>query len=693
VLWGRVEMKRSILAGMAMVASLCWMLMGSVAADDREGQAGQSDDQAHDDDPGYWLTHINPRFMISSREALDWAKFKSNIGPTYGGSPGSQKWMNFISTTMQEFGAIDLFYQDMPYSRYVVNDWPDPKTHIYGSGVEVEKLVSDGTPVPVVASYGMTSGYTPPTGVTAPMLYYDPANPPTPAQIAGKILVFKTVPYPAAVPGSNPPYEYSTSTLGQYAYTDYLYETPGDWYTKYVPVPAGVSSSYHSRYVWSQLGGFSNIGMNKGSAPAAGMVVVYDYSPAAAFGLIQRTVYSLTGNGGPGTVYVNVPTLCLDRVNGAKVLVDAQAGKTATLTLNASFQNATSQYVIGWLPGKDYGTAQDEQILIASHTDAMSLVEEDGALGMLGIMHYMNHIPQSSRPKTLIFWFDTRHFMPGAEGAWSQYDYYLENPSLLKPIKFTLAMEHMGGRSTIETGADGNDYVYASGGPNSGALITSFIDIFNNNLWLVDTVKHAAEANHWPRVAASDGGIAPGVNGGYMKNVNSPLNKGRSYTPNIPGIGLAGDWPGAWTQEYSQVNTEAGFDGFDEHYFVHQVAGLTQIAGAVMAKGNFSITADFGWGNIASGLTCTLPSICTSAPVTGLLPDSQFVTPANAPAQRAQLVAEYESAFWDVSKGDYASATTKLKTLEANVASWIQEPNETALTILIDNQIAKLAAL
>ena len=68
------------------------------------------------------------------------------------------------------------------------------------------------------------------------------------------------------------------------------------------------------------------------------------------------------------------------------MLADAQAGKTATLTLNASFLNVTRQYVIGWLPGKDHGAAQDEQILIATHTDAMSLVEEDGALGMLGIM-------------------------------------------------------------------------------------------------------------------------------------------------------------------------------------------------------------------------------------------------------------------------------------------------------------------
>jgi hypothetical protein len=43
----------------------------------------------------------------------------------------------------------------------------------------------------------------------------------------------------------------------------------------------------------------------------------------------------------------------------------------------------------------------------------------------------------------------------------------------------------------------------------------------------------------------------------------SPLNKGGDYDPPIPGVGLAGDWPGAWTQTYSQLGTTAGFMGFE----------------------------------------------------------------------------------------------------------------------------------
>jgi hypothetical protein len=636
------------------------------------------------------LTRINKAFMITPEQALQWATFKSTVGPTYTGSPGGNKWLNFIETTMQEFGAVDLFIQDLPYSFFTVNDWPDPQTHVAGSGVEIEKLISNGKAVPVVASYGMTSGSTVQSGpITAQMVYYDPSSPP--ASIAGKIVVFQTVGYPAAVPNVNPPYDYTNAILPNYTYTDYEFRSPGSWpFPMFTPVPPSVSSSYWYRWVWSQLGNFAKIAMQ---GNAAGAVIVYDLSPAGAFGLIQRSVYSLTGNGGPGTVYQNVPTLCLDRVNGAQVIADAKAGANATLTLTANFVPVQGQYVIGYLPGKYYGTPRDEQILLATHTDAMSLVEEDGSFGMLGIMYYMSHIPQQQRPRTLVFWFDSRHFMPGAESAWSQYDFYLNNPDKLQPIVATMGMEHMGGRSTLETGPGGNDYVYSSAAPQDGGVITSFIDVNNNNQWFIDTIAKAAQDNNWPRIEASSGGVAPGVNGGFQKQVLSPVNKGRSYNPPIPGIGLAGDWPGAWTQEYSQLSTEAGYPGFDQNYFVAQVAGLTEIAGSIMATDNIKIVLDFGWGKIASGLTCTLKSICTTPPTTGLLPNSSFVTPANADAQRAQLVSELQTAFQYVELTQYGKAINELQTLEQNVSTWILDPNQTLLTILINDQISKLAAL
>src|SRR5262245_56451903 len=264
--------------------------------------------------------------------------------------------------------------------------------------------------------------------------------------MAGRILVFETGKYSA------PPY--SNSFLDNYTPTDYEWRSPGDWPPLFTPPPTGVMTSYHSRWVWSQLGGFAAIGIK---ARAAGLVVVYDLSPGAAFGLAQRSVYTTDGKAGLGAAYINCPTLTLDRVNGAKVLADAKAGKTATLTLTARFQRDTGKAIIAYLPGRHYGTPLDEHVLLATHTDAMSLIEENGGLGMIGIMSYFSRIPQAARPRTIVFYFDCRHFMPGGEASWPQFDYYKIHPERLKAVVATLGMEHMGGRQTIEVGPGGND--------------------------------------------------------------------------------------------------------------------------------------------------------------------------------------------------------------------------------------------
>ena len=605
---------------------------------------------------------VNQQFMITPDQAWDWAVFKSRGGPTYAGGTGWKRFTKFLVSKMSEFGAVDLDYVEIPYDHHVVEDWPDRRTHMYDSGVAVEKLVSDGTPVPVVASYGMTSGFTPPEGITAPMLYYDADHPPANAEIVGKILVFQTTRYP------DPPY--TNAFMDSYTMTDYEWRSPGKWAPLFSPPSTSVTSSYHSRWVWSHLNRYALIAVN---GRAAGMVVVYDLSPGAAFGLAQRSVYTPDGKAGLGAVYVNCPTLTLDRVNGAKVLVDAKAGKTATLTLIAQFRRDTGKAIIAFLPGKNYGTPLDEQVLLATHTDAMSLIEENGGLGMLGIMSYFNHIPRSARPRTLVFYFDCRHFMPGGEGSWPQFDYYAIHPERLKPIVATLGMEHMGGRQTIEAGPNGNDYVYSSEFPEDGGVITSLIDVCNNNLWLVEAIAKAATDNHWPRVDVKAGNVEPGINGGFQGSVKSPMNKGRAY--GIPGIGLAGDWPGGWTQAYAQLDTEAGPHGFDRDHFVQQVAGLSQLAGELMLVK--PVLIDLGWGKIKSALIN--------------LPDSSFAARQNVGTQRQTLVNQYVAAFKKVEVEAYNEAGSMMRSLAADVSAWVVTDKRAALTAFVESQISKLS--
>ena len=631
------------------------------------------------------VTRVNNAFMITPQTAYDWNFYKALGGSTYAGSAGWKHYTDYLISAAQEFGLTDIDTVDIPYDHYVVDDEFDPATHTYASGKAVEKFVTDGTPVPVVASYGMTSGSTPPEGITAPMIFYDQANPPTAAQIKGKILVAAAIPYPNPVPGLVGPYSYSQSIINSYAWGDVSWEDPNaQWPERYVPVPISQTSAFYTRYNFSQLNGLASTAINAG---AVGMVLVYDLSPAAAFGLIQRSVYTPTGRAGQGATYSNVPTLALDRVNGAKVLADAKTGKSGTLTLLGRFQVDRGRAYIGYLPGKDYGTANDRQIMIATHTDAMSLVEDNGGLGMLGVLYYFSHIPQADRPRTLVFYFDARHFMPGGEGSWPQYDYYNIHPELLPKFVATVGMEHMGGRATRESGAGGNTYEYVPGTPETGSLITSYIDINNNNPWFIKTFAKAATDNNWPWIQVKAGPVEPGIHGGFQTAARSPLNKGGSYNPPIPGVGLAGDWPGAWTQTYSQIDTEAGPMGFSPEYFVQQVAGMSQVVGNLMVVDPLVI--DFGWGRLKSGLACATSVICQTTPSTGQLPDSQFVQTAIAPALRNKLIFLFNTAMTFMENGQYAQAKSTLQNLQQSVTQTIKDPNQTALNLLISAQLAK----
>lgn len=204
-------------------------------------------------------------------------------------------------------------------------------------------------------------------------------------------------------------------------------------------------------------------------------------------------------------------------------------------------------------------------------------------------------------------------------------------------------------------------------------MITSLIDIHNNNMWLVDVVAKAATDNHWPRVDVKAGNVEPGANGGFQGGVKGFLNLGKSRV--LPGIGLAADWPGGWTQTYAQLDTEAGPNGFDKNYFVKQTAGLSQVAGELMLVK--PIVIDLGWGNLKSVLIN--------------LPDSGFVSWENAAMQRRALVDQYAEAFKKVEMGRQDEAKTTLKTLASNAIAWVVPEAQAAVGALVEGQLSKLS--
>ena len=148
------------------------------------------------------LNRINPKFLVTPEEAQRWHTAKDLLGPALSGNPSWKVFMTIVEEKLREYGAVDLRRNTWTYDRWHTSEWPDDSKW---------SLVSNGKPLRV-ASYGANSGATAEAGVTADLVFYDPAKPP--ASIEGKIVVFQTTPEDENTPADRRTYEYP----GDYLY-------------------------------------------------------------------------------------------------------------------------------------------------------------------------------------------------------------------------------------------------------------------------------------------------------------------------------------------------------------------------------------------------------------------------------------------------------------------------------------------
>ena len=233
-----------------------------------------------------------------------------------------------------------------------------------------------------VASYGANSGATPDAGATAELVLYREGMPAE--ALRGKIAVI-VKPGPETLPPMTGDYEYLSNA-----------DTFAD--------PAAPASELLA------VNPFRLMGLTTAQAPliaagAVGAIIVMPFSYDIVAGLYTFGVPEIH----------QMPTLYLDREAGASVIDAATAGKRATLRLVATTEQADTHQLFCYLPGKDYGTPNDSQVLLVTHTDGPSISQENGALGILSMVRYFSRVPQAERPRTLMVFLDCRHYMPGAE--------------------------------------------------------------------------------------------------------------------------------------------------------------------------------------------------------------------------------------------------------------------------------------
>ena len=449
---------------------------------------------------------------VTADELQRWHVEKAKLGPTFSGSPAWHAHMAFVESALRERGVIDLAKEKISYTRWFASDEP---------GAEDRALKIDGESIPV-AGYWAYSGSTDADGVTAPMVYYQRKMPAD--ELQNRIIVFDVTTIPQSMQG----------TFGAgHEFATYDPQNKAD----------GIASDqwYQGNFI-TRFGKYDTL-LKAGGA--AGALVIYDMSPGRAAGLYTFPLLN------PGIF--GVPGLYLDRVAGAVVREAAIEGREATLVLQAREEQAETYFLYGYLPGRNYGTPDDELVLLVTHSEGPNLTQENGALGIVGVIDYFAQLPRKDRSRSLLILMDPQHYMPGRHIV----HWYEDHPEIVAKIVASVGIEQLGQREYAE---DGNEY-----GLNGLQEPTFFFAQDNDRLIeiAIQAVTDQAVPRTEVRVPSRGGqGIWAGLGDFAIKH-------------NKPGFALSSGMSGYWT-------TTPGLESFDKELCAQQIAVLVTLTGALM---------------------------------------------------------------------------------------------------------------
>ena len=540
---------------------------------------------------------IDPALVMPSELGREWHEFKAGCYALYPGYTHYDEYLNYIKDKLTEYGCVDILEHHFDFESYLCEDYPERHD-------EMQWIKIDGQDIPVATHVQLCGVDMDSAGVTAEMVVWDMADgEPEDGAFKDKIVVMKPKPMP------EPPYD--ETFMKTYVITDTNYRSDPEMEAGLLEV---VSPEYNCDWVgrWD-FGQWGDMNSYAIKGEAVGCIILSALPWSQVFTLIDRQKVRNAG-----------PVLVVDSATAPTVEEAALAGKEATMYLEATFKTCDNWNFLYFLPGKNYGTDADEYITINSHSDAMNLVQDNGALGTLGIVHYFSQIPQEQRNKTIVCCVDTRHFIEGFETGNFDNDPYQVFPEVVDRVSVTVGLEHlgsMGGKWDSETG----DMV-PNGLPN-----LSFCKADDND-WCADVLIQAAVDSGLERADVKIDG-RPGNSGkfkGLVRAVQASTHKlGKCV------IGEAGSWTGTNTQEAT------GIDYWGEKKFADEIYMWTQVVANMMDVD--SIVYDICWSN----LNTAIRQLSTA----GIVDDKTV----------EGMIKNVSSIFTHCVKGEYAIAAERLE--------------------------------
>lgn len=453
------------------------------------------------------LSACAPAPPYSPELLQQWHQTKADLGPTFAGGPAWQAHMGEVEALLDAAGVMDVERYPAPYPRWWAPDEPS---------ADERALHIDGESLPV-ASYWAYSGSTPAGGVNAPLLLYKKRMPRE--QLRDRIVVFQVEPVPASMS--------KMFAIGhEYATDDFAVAAPG----------ISDDQWYQGNFV-TRFGRWDTVLKDSG---AAGAIVVFSMSYARLAGLYTFPLLNLG--------IVGVPGIYVDQDTGTRVLAAAADEQFATLTLMAQQAPAEPYFYSAVLPGRDYGTDADEQVLLVTHSDGPNLSQENGTLGIAALIRHYARIPQSDRPRSLRVLLDPQHYTPGRHTI----NWYDAHPEIMNKVVSSVGVEQLGQR---EYGIDESGYGL-TGRPESWQIFV------RDDPRLIQIGIDAINASGVPRT-----------------ELRVPERKGQGRWTGLGEVAIKRDLPGFATLSgmSGYWGTSAGIESFDAELATRQLDLLVML--------------------------------------------------------------------------------------------------------------------
>ncbi|KAJ5771134.1 uncharacterized protein N7511_003185 [Penicillium nucicola] len=355
---------------------------------------------------------IDEKDFTSTKALHDLVHRVASVGLRLPGSDVHNELVDWVNTSLHDIPGLEV-----EESKYDLDVW-EPKEGISLSESGSLCIESGGIclNVPIVGAIPFTLP-TNGSALTGPLIYIPSNQSISSVDVRGKIILRDFIPLPV-------PYSYLLK--------DSHYITP-DLATR-------INTTYERPYLSTPADDL----IAAGQGGANGLI--------SAFDIPRKT---LEGYYDPhfGQHYL-VPGVYLGSDQYYMLRNASQCGHTAFIKISANTGRKYTRELFATLPGRS-----NETIIIGSHTDGATWVQENGVAGLLALAKYFAAQPttSSARAKTLKFAFTSGHLTYSKDGA-IPYAKKLDQEYDDGNLALVIVLEHMGARELLPSSAPKGQY-------------------------------------------------------------------------------------------------------------------------------------------------------------------------------------------------------------------------------------------